>query len=193
MDELRINLPETTGLLRGLRFLRGTSQRTVVWLIAILFTVHNAEEAVAFVRMRGEVESILARPLAALDMRLFLPGLLQALVILSALAFILAAVVVFRPHATATLWLLLALEAAIAINAASHVATALVLFHGYGPGLITAVLVNAPFAVYVLRRAKREAWVTPRAWRMLAVGGLVLHGPVLIGLLWLVALRPGHS
>jgi hypothetical protein len=117
--------------------------------------------------------------------------LLQALAILSAVAFILAGFVVLRPRVQAALWLLLALEAAVAINVIAHVASAVALFHGYGPGLASAVLVNGPFAVYALGRAKREAWVSHSAWRMLAVGGLFLHGPVLIGALWLTAQRSG--
>lgn len=161
------------------------SRRTVVWLIPVLLTVHNAEEAIAFARMRPHVASLLPAPLGTLEARLSVPMVLQALAILSALAFILASVVVLRPRARAALWLLLALEAAVAINVIAHVASAVMLFHGYSPGLASAVLVNAPFAVYALGRARREAWVSLRAWRMLAAGGLFLHGPVLFGALWL--------
>ncbi len=163
------------------------SRRTVVWLIPVLLTVHNAEEAVAFTRMRPRMASLLPAPLGTLEARLSVPALLQALTILSAVAFILAGFVVFRPRVQAALWLLLALEAAVAINVVAHVVSAATLFHGYGPGLATAVLINAPFAVYALGRAGREAWVSRGAWRMLAAGGLFLHGPVLIGVLWLVA------
>ena len=135
--------------------------------------------------MRPHVASLLPAPLGTLEARLSVPIVLQALAILSALAFILAGLVVLRPRAQAALWLLLALEAAVAINVIAHVASAVMLFHGYSPGLASAVLVNAPFAVYALGRAKREAWVSLRAWRMLAAGGLFLHGPVLFGALWL--------
>ena len=113
--------------------------------------------------------------------------MLQALAITSVLAFSLAGFVVLRPRAHIALWTLLALEGAVAINVVAHVVTAVALFHGYSPGLATAVLVNAPFAVYALGRAKREAWIGRRAWRMLLAGGLFLHGPVLLGGLWLIA------
>jgi hypothetical protein len=139
--------------------------------------------------MRAHVASRLPASLETLQARLSLPAVLQTLAILSALAFILAAFVVLRPHVQAALWLLLAVEVAVAINVIAHVLTAVVLFHGYGPGLATAVLVNAPFAVYALGRARREGWVSRRAWRMLAAGGLFLHGPVLVGALWLAARR----
>ena len=160
------------------------SRRTVYWLIPILLTAHNAEEAIVF-RMRVHPASLLPGSFGALEARLSPGVLLQALAVLSVLAFALAAVVNFRPQLHGPLWLLLALEAARGINAVAHVASAIVLFHGYGPGLATAVFINAPFAVYVLRRARRDHWVGPTAWRMLPVGGLVLHGPLLLGGLWL--------
>jgi hypothetical protein len=162
------------------------SQRTVLWLIPTFLTVHNAEEAVAFARMQPHLGFALPEPFATLQARLTYPAFLQALAILSVLAFILALIVTLRPRAQGAPWLLLALEAAVAINVIAHVLTAVVLFHGYGPGLGTAVLLNAPFAVYTLGRAKREAWVSARAWRALLGAGLVLHGPALIGLLFFV-------
>ena len=161
------------------------SRRTLYWLIPILLTVHNAEEAIAFRTMRLHPASFLPGSLGALGARLSTGILLQGLAALSILAFVLAAVVALRPGIHPALWLLLALEAAMGINAVAHVGSAVVLFHGYGPGLATAVFINAPFAIYVLQRARRDSWIGPTAWRMLPVGGLVLHGPVLLGGLWL--------
>lgn len=137
--------------------------------------------------MRASPASFLPASLGALEPRLSTDTLLLALAVLSVLAFGLATIVALRPQAHAALWLLLALEAAIGINAVAHVASAIVIFRGYGPGLATAALINLPFAIYVLRRARRDAWVGLRAWRLLPLGGLVLHGPVLLGGLWLAA------
>ncbi|MFL5463555.1 MAG: HXXEE domain-containing protein [Gemmatimonadaceae bacterium] len=164
-------------------FLGGNlSRRTVIWLIPILLAIHNAEEAVAFTRMQRHL--VLPEPFATLESRLSYPVLLQVLATLSIVGFMLAAFVALRPQARGALWLLLALEAAVAINAVAHIASAIVIFHGYAPGLLTAVLLNVPFAVYALGRAKREAWVSARAWVTLWAGGAILHGPILIGALW---------
>ena len=162
----------------------------MVWLIPVLLTVHNGEEAVGFTRMRAHAAS-LPDWLGALQSRISSAALLWTLGILSALAFVLAGLVLLRPRDQAALWLLLALEAAVAINVVAHVASAAVIFRGYGPGLATAVLVNAPFAAYVFGRVRREEWVSAGARRLLPVGGLVLHGPVLAIALWLVASRAG--
>jgi len=74
-------------------------------------------------------------------------------------------------------WLLvsvLLVEAVLLVNAGWHVVAALVR-GGYAPGVITAVVINLPFGVYVLRRAVREQWIRPRtAWRLMTIA-LVLH------------------
>jgi len=159
----------------------------VVWLIPTLLTLHNAEEAVAFRRMWTRGPGFLPQPFAALEARLSHGLMLQALAGLSLLAFLLAAFVSMRPRSHVALWLLLALEAAVAINVMAHVVSAVLVFKGYAPGLGTALAVNAPFAWYVLRRARNDGWVSRSAWRGLFPAGLLLHGPVLIGALWLLA------
>jgi hypothetical protein len=162
------------------------SRSTVVWLIPALLTLHNAEEAVAF-RVWSHWAQLLPEPFATFEARLPYAVIVQALVLLSLLAFLLAGIVTMRPRSRVALWLLLALEAAVAVNVVAHVLSALLVFRGYGPGLATALVLNAPFAWYALRRARNEAWVSRRAWRGLILGGMMLHGPVLVAGLWLAA------
>ena len=50
---------------------------------------------------------------------------------------------------------LVALQAVMAVNVLTHVAGA-VLLGGYAPGLVTAVLVEAPVSVILFRRLRRE-------------------------------------
>ena len=109
--------------------------------------------------------------------------MLVALGVVTLLAFGVA--LLARREGSATgLWLILVLQATMALNALSHLVVALVLFRGYAPGLITALLINAPFAVYTIRRARREQWVSRRAFSVVFPAALVLHGPLLIGALW---------
>ena len=109
----------------------------------------------------------------------------QALAVLSVVAFALAAIAAARPTSRTALWLLLTLEVAIGLNAVAHVASAALVFRGYGPGLVTAVAVNGPFAVLCMRRAYRERWLGPSALRATVPAAVVLHGPVLLGALWI--------
>jgi hypothetical protein len=163
------------------------SRSTVVWLIPTFLTVHNAEEAFAFRRGLSSLSGSVPEPFATLAARLTPAVVVQTLIALSLLAFALAAIVTARPDARAALWLLLSLEAAVGINVVAHLASAAFVFHGYGPGLATAVLLNAPFVVYCMRRARHERWLTPTALRATLPAALVLHGPVLLGGLWLAA------
>jgi hypothetical protein len=79
----------------------------------------------------------------------------------------------------------LALQAAVGLNVLAHIVGAAFVFRGYGPGLITALAVNAPFTVLCFWRASREQWVSPTALRATVPTALFLHGPVLFGGLWL--------
>ena len=151
----------------------------------LLLIVHNAEEAIAFRHMWPRLGDRLPESMASVAARLSVTAMIQALVILSLLGCLLAAAVLLRPQWRGGWWLILALESAMGINAIFHAASALFILRGYSPGLITALILNAPFAMYCLSRARREGWVTERAWRAALLGGAVLHGPVLLGALWI--------
>jgi hypothetical protein len=161
------------------------SRRTVVWLVPILLTLHNAEEALAFPAYMRRMRTLLPEPFASLEASLSYSTILAALTVLSALAFLIALVAAARPKSQGTLWALLVLEAAVGVNVIAHLLSAVIVFHGYGPGLATALMINAPFAIYCFRRAKREQWLSPAALRATIPASLVLHGPILLGGLWL--------
>jgi hypothetical protein len=163
------------------------SRRAVVWLVPILFTLHNAEEALAFRAYMPRMRTLLVEPFASLEASLSYATMVGALVVVSALAFLIALCAAARPESHRALWALLVLEAAVGVNAIAHVFSAVVVFHGYGPGLATALTINAPFAIYCFRRARREQWLSPDALRATIPASLILHGPILLGGLWLAS------
>ena len=161
------------------------SRRVVVWLIPVLLTLHNAEEALTFGAYRPKfIASLPARP-AAVGARVSHPTFVATVAILSALVFALAWAVDGRPRSVILLWLLLTVEVAIGLNGIAHLVSALFIVHGYTPGLVTGVVVNVPFATYCVVRAQRERWLGPTALRTTLPAAIVLHGPVLIAALWL--------
>jgi hypothetical protein len=162
------------------------SRRTVVWLVMVFFTLHNAEEALALRTYLPRMGMLLPERFASLVPTLY-PMMLVALATISVLAFLIALAAATWQHSALALWTLLALEAVVALNVISHVLSALLLFHGYGPGLVTALLINAPFAIYCFRRAHRERWVSNAALGALVPAALILHGPILLGAWWLAA------
>jgi hypothetical protein len=155
-----------------------------VWLIPLLLAVHNAEEALAFKVYMPRLRTPLPEPLASLEASLPYSTMLGALIVLSALAFLIAAVAAARKSRRA-LWALLVLEATVGVNVIAHLLSAVIVFHGYAPGLATALAINAPFAIYCFLRAWREQWVSPAALRATLPAALILHGPILLGGLWL--------
>jgi hypothetical protein len=158
-----------------------------VWLIPIFLTLHNAEEAIAFPAYLHRLPTLLPEPFAALGASVSVSEMLGALTALSAMAFLIAGIAVAWPKSERALWALLALEAAVGFNVIAHVLSAVLVFHGYGPGLATALLINAPFAIYCFRRARRDMWLTPTALRATVPAGLILHGPILLAGLWLAS------
>ena len=95
-----------------------------------------------------------------------------------------------RPDSLVALWLVLLIQTTVLLNVVWHVAAAVVLFGGYAPGVATAVLLNLPFSIYLLRRAGRQRWLGPRALWALLPAAIVLHGPLLATLLVLTERWP---
>ena len=161
------------------------SRQKIVWLIPILLTLHNAEEAIAFRSYMPRMQAVLPEPFARVVSSLSYSTMLLALTGLSALAFIIAFGAAARPYSPRMLWALLALEAAVCVNALAHLVSAAILFQGYGPGLVTAVFINAPFGVYCFRQARHEQWLSNTALQATVPAAFILHGPVLLAVLWL--------
>ena len=156
--------------------------------VPMLLTLHNAEEALALYYYLPRVPALLPAPLASFEARLSYPEMLTGLVLVSVLAALVAALAWRSPDSRGAWWALLVIEATMALNAIAHVATALLVFRGYGPGLVTAVAVNGPYAIYFFRRAAREQWVSRRALWATLPAALLLHGPLLLAGLWFASL-----
>lgn len=90
---------------------------------------------------------------------------------------------VARPRSPVAVWSVLLIQAVVLLNVAAHVCSALVIFRGYGPGLATALVVNLPFSLYVVGRARREQWTTRQGLLALAPAAFVVHGPLLLGVI----------
>jgi hypothetical protein len=168
-----------------------TSRRKIAWLALALVLLHNSEEALAFRDSLPRIPALLPEPLSRIAAALSYPTMLLALAVVSVVAAIVAVAVVLRPGSPRASWALLVLEAVMGMNAIAHLASAVFVFGGYAPGLVTAVLLNAPFAIWCFRRARRERWVGTTALMATVPVALVLHGPVLVAGLWLAG-RAAH-
>ena len=121
--------------------------RRVLWLVPILLAVHNAEEALFFPRYLPFVLARLPAGWQALAAPLTTGQVWSALAIVTAAAFAVAWWAHLRPASRAACWLLLVMQTTLLINAIWHLTIAIVLFRGYAPGLVTALILNLPFSL----------------------------------------------
>lgn len=148
------------------------SRNAVLALIGATLVLHTTEEYLSF-------PSFLWSP-SRLQRWLPTPGLLQnpqdlrlALVIGTVLPLVVIGWAILRPSKALLISALL-VECVLLVNAGWHILAALVR-GGYAPGVITAVLINLPFGVYVLRRAVGDQWIGRRtAWQLIGMA-VVLH------------------
>jgi hypothetical protein len=161
------------------------SRRAAIWLVPVLLALHNVEEALLFPRYLPLAVARLPEGLQTVAGAITLGQVWAALALVTAVPFGLAAWAAARPSSRIALWLLLLVQATVLLNVLWHLAASIVVFQGYAPGLLTALTLNLPFSIYLLRRARAEQWVSPGARWALLPGALALHGPVLSGLLLL--------
>jgi Protein of unknown function with HXXEE motif len=162
-----------------------TSRTHVLWLVPTFMAVHNAEEAIFFPRYLPLVLARLPEAWRSVVGPITLGQVWSALFAVTLIPVVLAAWATLRPERAAPIWLLLLIQATLLVNVFWHISAAIVLFNGYAPGLATAVLLNLPFSVYLIRRAVEQNWVSQRARWALLPSAFVVHGPALFGLLWL--------
>ena len=160
-----------------------SGERRVLWLIPALLAVHNLEEAVTMPRFLHSAATRAPGAIGAVLAQVDFHGFLVALVIATSLPFAVVWWVWARPTSGAAVWTALCVQAVVAVNALWHAVVAIAV-GGYTPGLATAVMVNAPFSVYLFRRASVERWTSRAALALVLPAALVVHGPVLLALLF---------
>ena len=161
------------------------SRTQALWLIPAALAIHNTEEAIAFPAylplVRSRVPAAMQSLVAGVD-----PGALRVALLWATLIPLLILIwVTWQPESRAARWTALVVQTVVVTNVVSHVVVAAFIMHGYSPGVLSALLINAPLSVYLLRRARRERWLPTVAWRSLFPAALVIHGPGLFALLLL--------
>jgi hypothetical protein len=148
--------------------------RKLQWFFPIAVTLHNAEEAIWMPHgSAGHATQLPVHPPGAAE-------IIAALVVFTAAAFAVTYLSVLR--GPESIWAYLSFGYIVALLAnvfVPHVPAAIV-FHGYAPGLVTAVLINLPVMSILVIRMLREEWV--HGWKMALFGigvALMLGGVIL--------------
>jgi hypothetical protein len=172
----RAQLQALAQIHRGEPRLPRLGRRYLLWLVPLLLTLHNLEEAVFMKGFLGRFAASIPI-LPAVTYGQFLLAL--GLVTLAPYAFAASGPLERRSRA---FLLVLGTQMVVLVNVVAHLAAALWV-RGYAPGLATALLVNLPFSVFLFRRALRGSWVKPRDLAWLLAAALLVHGPGLVGLM----------
>ena len=156
-----------------------TSKLKLIWLVPILITIHNLEEAVfmpaALARRNAAIPNPLHGLLPAITYRQFL----LALLIMTSIPYLIAWFAAREGERLgAGMFWLLCVQAMMLVNVFAHAGMAF-LVAGYAPGLVTAIVINLPFSIYLLTHAVQERWVTARTMVLVVAIGLLLHAIVL--------------
>lgn len=166
------------------------SRRAALLLVPVLITVHNAEEALFIPAALRIIPRRLPPGLAGLIPSY--PQFLAALAVATAIPWLVWLFGVARGESRTGVVVLLLVQTVMLVNVASHVGAAVIL-RGYAPGLATALALNLPFSIHLLRRAMAERWIARRTLGLLLAGAVVIHGPGLLGLMWLAGRATGGS
>lgn len=152
--------------------MRSLSRNAVLALIGVTLMLHTTEEYLTFPAFLS--------PAHRFSRWLTPSGLLQnphnlrfALLIATVLPLSVIAWAIWRPR-KALLVSVLFLESILLVNAGWHI-FAVCVRRAYAPGVITAVFIDLPFGVYVLRRAVTDRWVPARTAWLLIGAALVVH------------------
>ncbi|MGB8771434.1 MAG: HXXEE domain-containing protein [Candidatus Korobacteraceae bacterium] len=158
------------------------SRNAVLALIGITLVLHTVEEYLTvpiFLSAPNRLPAWLPPPRLMQNAR----DIHVALIIATVLPLAVIVWAILRPFKV-LLILALLIESVLLVNAGWHLLASAIV-RGYAPGVITAVLINLPFGVYVLRRAVKERWIGVRTARQLIGIALLLHivavGSVLAG------------
>ncbi|MBA2687623.1 MAG: HXXEE domain-containing protein [Gemmatimonadaceae bacterium] len=155
------------------------NRSAVMWTVPLLLTLHNAEEAVTFPRYLPQVRDhapYFMRSIASADPS----ALFFALLVVTVVPALISLWGWMRPDSRAAFWSVLLIQATVFLNVFAHLSSAVALFRGYGPGLLTALAVNLPFSVYLFCTGRRNTWLTRKETIWLVPAALLVHGPGLI-------------
>lgn len=148
-------------------------------IVPAALLLHNLEEALT---IRGALPQMQAQVSSGLGHPVRLPSAEQYWLALGLLTLAGLGLFLLAWWRDSAAYALVVLQAVMALNVVTHVIGS-VLLGGYAPGLVTALLVEAPASAVVYRRLQRAGWMTRHQWTLLPGFAVLLHGPGLLGLL----------
>lgn len=143
-------------------------------LVPIFIALHNLEEIPRMERWseKHAAELSMITPVTT-------PQFTVAVTILTAASFVATYFGLRSRKNDRGIYVLLCIQFVFFANAWQHLSTSL-FSRAYSPGVATAVIVNLPFSVYLLRRALQEDYIVARRFLYAAALSLVLAVPTVL-------------
>ena len=151
----------------------------VLWLVPVVLTLHNIEEALTMPRWVMQNLPFIQNNLPFNIPVRFTPSqLLGSLGIATIVPIIITMLCINGGKKSRRMFFLFLLEAIILINVfVPHIAVSIRLM-SYNPGVLTAVCINLPFSLYLFRRAYRENYLSPREFLPLFLVAIFVYPPI---------------
>jgi hypothetical protein len=133
------------------------SFQQLVWLTPFFFALHNLEEAPGMARWSRQIP-LRIHPLVTTRQFAI------AVALLTGLCFVVAFVVTANPQNRLGVHIMLGFQTAMLLNAFIPHLAATIWFRMYAPGVVTGILLNVPFGIYLIQRAFAENQVESNAF-----------------------------
>lgn len=162
-----------------------------IWLVPIFLAFHNLEE---FLIVKGALPGPIPTPFEWIQRLIPVITAGQfaaALVVVTLIPCAIQLLGLLTSRRRIPVLLLIQIQVIVFLNIFVHVVGAFIV-GGYSPGLVTAVLINFPFSLFLFYHAWREHWIGPKAAALMIPIGLTLLGPGIIGLLKLIICLSGR-
>lgn len=139
--------------------------RQLIWLIPIFIVIHNLEEAPNM--EKWAMEHLPAVPQNPYLLEYYLPisttEFWVSTVLIDLFVFLLAFLCLRGQISGFGIYLMMGIQSIIFLNVFNHIYMS-ALFFQYQPGLVTGVLINLPFSVYLFYRAVRDNYIQKKTF-----------------------------
>ena len=160
-----------------------TPNPRVLWLVPLCMTAHSLDEALFMRAALPAVNAVLTTSPVGFLVPVNYPQFLIALGVVTVIPYLVVALGALRCVSRLAVKLLVLVQTTMLLNVVFHMGAALAL-RDYTPGLLTALGLNLPFSIWLLRRAMRDKWITPDVQFYFGLLALLLHGPALVVLMY---------
>ncbi|MDD8017944.1 MAG: HXXEE domain-containing protein [Bacteroidota bacterium] len=151
----------------------------VFWLIPAFLALHNLEEALTMPAWIPEHLPLLHKTIPLFAHLQFSPTQLYlSLFLVTVIPFAITFICMRGERTHAKLFILLTLQSIIFWNALMPHVIGLVMLGMYNPGVLTAVVINIPFSVYLLKRVAVEKLTGKRVTKKILLTALVIYLPI---------------